>query len=470
MIPTIKPEPKQHLAYQKLQDSITQFIFFGGGAGGGKSWLGCEWLITNCYFYPESKWFIGRKELKRLMTTSFVTFRKVCKFHQIPQEDWNLNSKWNYIEWKNGSRIDLLDFDYKPSDPDFERFGSSEYTGGWNEEAGEMPFKAFDVLKSRVGRQLNKEYGLLPKMLNTCNPTKNWIYPTVYKPYKEGKLPIEYAFIQALYKDNSHTAESYGKQLDAITDKATRERLKFGNWEYDDDPTALIDYEAILDLFTNTVDESSEKYMTVDVARFGVDKTVIKLWRGWEIYKIYIYQKQSTEVTKDKIKEIARDEKIPYSHIAIDEDGVGGGVVDGLPGVKGFTANSSPLPTKAKPDEVPNYKNLKTQCSYLLAEKINTHGIAIRLNVVSEVEGITEQVYKNHVIEELEQIKAKDPDKDDIKLQIVSKDEVKENIRRSPDYADPMVMRMLFELKKTATNVSTTVQGGVKKYYPSLGI
>lgn len=470
MTPTIKPEPKQHQAWQKLKDDTTQFIFFGGGAGGGKSWLDCEWLITNCYFYPESRWFLGREELKRLMSTSYITFLKVCKWHKIPKEDWKLNSKYNYIEWQNGSRIDLLDLKFQPRDPMFERFGSSEYTGGSIEEAGEIDFLAFDVLKSRVGRHLNKDYGLLAKILNTCNPTKNWIYPTVYKPYKEGKLPPEYAFIQSLFTDNSYTAESYGKQLSAITDKAMRERLQFGNWEYDDDPTALIDYEAIIDLFTNTVDDSQEKFMTVDVARFGVDKTVIYLWKGFRIYKILVYVKQSTEVTKQKIKDIARDEKIPYSHIIIDEDGVGGGVVDGLLGVKGFTANSSPLPTKAKPDEIPNYKNLKTQCSYLLADKVNTHGIAIDLFVVTEAEGITPEVYKQHLIEELEQIKAKDPDSDEKKLQIIPKEEVKEKIRRSPDYADPMVMRMYFELKKEPGYIPTGVQGGVKLHYPSLGI
>lgn len=470
MTPTIKPEPKQHLAYQKLQDLITQYIFFGGGAGGGKSWLDCEWLITNSYFYPESRWFLGREELKRLMQTSYITFLKVCKFHQIPKEDWTLNSKYNYIEWKNGSRIDLLDLKFLPSDPLFERFGSSEYTGGSIEEAGEVEFLAFDVLKSRVGRHLNREYGLLAKILNTCNPTKNWIYPTVYKPFKEGTLPAEYAFIQALYSDNSYTAEDYGKQLSTITDKSTRERLQFGNWEYDDDPSALINYDAILDLFTNTVDESQEKFMTVDVARFGINNTVFKLWKGFQVYKIFIYQKQATNVTEQKIRDIAKDEQIPYSHIIIDEDGIGGGVVDHLPGVKGFIANSSALRTKAKPDEIPNYKNLKTQCSYLLAEKVNLHGISVKLTVVSEVEGITEQVYKQHLIEELEQIKAKDADKDDKKLQIVSKDEVKEKIRRSPDYADTLMMRMYFELRKEPGYIPTTVQGGVAKFYPSLGI
>ena len=91
--------------------------------------------------YPESKWFIGRKELTRLMKSSFETFKKVCSYHKIPANDWKLNGQYNYVEFFNNSKIDLLDLDEKPSDPMFERFGSLEYTGGWIEEAAEMKYK-----------------------------------------------------------------------------------------------------------------------------------------------------------------------------------------------------------------------------------------------------------------------------------------------------------------------------------------
>ena len=48
---------------------------------------------------------------------------------------------------------------------------------------------------------------------------------------------------------------------------------------------------------------------------------------------------------KQVIKDLASSEHIAYSNILIDEDGIGGAVVDGLFGVRGFVANSSPLPT-----------------------------------------------------------------------------------------------------------------------------
>ena len=65
-----------------------------------------------CYQYPKSKWFIGRKELKRLMSSSYETFKKVCSYHKIPEGDWKLNGQYNYIEFFNGSKIDLLDVNF----------------------------------------------------------------------------------------------------------------------------------------------------------------------------------------------------------------------------------------------------------------------------------------------------------------------------------------------------------------------
>ena len=48
-------------------------------------------------------------------------------------------------------------------------------------------------------------------------------------------------------------------------------------------------------------------------------------------------------------------------------------------------------------------------------------------------------------MQELEQVKAKDVDKDK-PLAIISKDDIKDNIGRSPDFSDTLMMRMYFDL------------------------
>ena len=39
---------KQEHAVHFLKDSQTKEVLYGGAAGGGKSALGCLWLIENC--------------------------------------------------------------------------------------------------------------------------------------------------------------------------------------------------------------------------------------------------------------------------------------------------------------------------------------------------------------------------------------------------------------------------------------
>lgn len=459
----INPEPKQYLGWQALLDPAVAEVHFGGGAGGGKSWLGCEWQIASCYAYPGYKGFIGRNQLTRLMATDYITFQKVCAFHKIPKTDWNFNGKYNYIEFKNGSRIDFLDLAYQPSDPMYERLGSLEYTAGWVDEAGEVPFMAIDILRSRVGRHMNAEFKFTPKMLYTYNPNKGWVY-RVYKQWKEGTLPKDVVFIQSLYGDNSYTAEIYGKQLDRIQDLAMRARLKMGSFEYDADPATLMEYDAILDMWTNSVPESKEKYFVTDVARHGVDKTVFFLWKGLELYGVRIYQKQDTAVTSDKARALVVAENIPYSHSLVDEDGIGGAVVDQNKGFKGFVANSPALENPMT-REKENYANLKAQCSYKLASMVNTHKISINIDpeqFQSEVPGLTYEVFKEMLVEELEQIKSKDKDKD-TKLKVISKEEIKEVLGRSPDFADTLMMRMRFEYPFAPIKIG----GGVTIHRPS---
>ena len=444
---TIKPTYKQKLCWDKLKDSTTQFILFGGGAGGGKSWIGCEWVLLNCIIYPGSKWFIGRNELKRIMKSSYITFRKVCKLHNIPDSCWKLNSKYNYIEFWNGSRIELIDVAYKPADPMYERFGSEEYTGGWLEEVGEIKGKAFDVLKSRIGRHMNRDFKLSPKMLLTCNPKKNWVYFEFYKPWKNNELTSDSCFIQSLYNDNPYVADTYGAMLSKIKDKATRDRLKFGLWEYEDDDSALMKYEQILAIFERYQETriDDEMYLTVDVARFGRDKAVFILWQGYHIRKVWFYPKSSTEFLEKKIISNCDQYKIPRRNVIIDQDGVGGGVVDHLPGVYAFVNGGRAIEEfddddkyREQETERFSYKNLRSQCYDRLADYVND-------GIISCYDEIDPEV-RQWLIEELESIRKKDPENNEMKFQIISKEDIKDIIGRSPDFADAMMMRCVYGL------------------------
>lgn len=443
MRPTIKPTVKQHAAWQKLQDKTTRFVVFGGGAGGGKSFLGCEWLLTNCYFYPGTRWFIGRNSLKDIRESTLISWYKVLKHHGIKGDSlFKYNGQDYYFQFHNGSRIDLVDMGYYPSDPFFERFGSAEFTGGWCEECGEVTNMAFQIISSRIGRMYNDKYNLLGKVLLTCNPTKrNFLYKDFYQPWKKGELPTDKAFIQSLHGDNPYKDSGYGDVLDQLKGVA-RQRLLLGDWEYDEDANSLIEYEKILDIFRNKHMNGGVHYITVDVARKGQDTTVIGLWSGFGV-KLYQYSKLlTTEVTK-KVQQLQAKYLISVSNIIVDEDGVGGGVVDQLR-CQGFVNNSRPLPNYENPQTdikgniiVENFDNLRSQCYFRLADRINKG----HLFVDCEEPEIVEKI-----IEELEWVKQKDIDSDK-KKGVIPKEDIKEAIGRSPDFSDTLMMREYFELK-----------------------
>jgi phage terminase large subunit len=431
---------KQEQALQILTDNITREFSYGGAAGGAKSWTGAAWIALMCIAFPGTRWFAGRLELKQLRDSTYHTFLKVFKKYGIKQgRDCKYNGQDNYFTFTNGSQIDFIELKYYPRDPYFERFGSKEYTGGWIEEGGEVPFAAFDTLKTRVNRHLNDVYKIVGKIFITLNPKKNWVYTYFWKPFKDGSLPPSVKFLQAFVQDNPFIDTGYIDQLKSIKDKIKKERLLFGNFDYEDDANALMMRDAIEDLFNAAyIKPVGNKYITGDIARFGKDSTVIYVWHGWLIIERHVLLKNSITQVAAFIKQLSVKHEVPMSQIVVDEDGVGGGIVDVLR-CKGFVNNSTAL-ENPKTKEKDNYKNLKTQCSYMAAEVVNKHETGFAACFFDSEE------LKEKFIEEAEQVKRKDPDSDG-KLEIIPKEVVKELIGRSPDDWDCFMMRQIFELK-----------------------
>lgn len=425
--------PKQNHAVFYLKDKTSKEILYGGAAGGGKSALGCLWLIEMCMIYPNSRWLMGRAKLKTLKETTLNTFFELATDLKISNQ-FKYNAQSNIIVFNNGSEILLKDLFLYPSDPNFDALGSLEICGGFIDECNQIVHKAWQIVLSRCRYKL-KEFDIIPKLLGSCNPSKNWTYKEFYKKDRDNTLSEAKKFIQALPTDNPHLPESYLKSLLSL-DKVSKERLYFGNWEYDDDPATLIDLDSISDYWGAThVKEEGRKYLTIDVARKGKDNTVFRVWHGWKCIYRYAIAKSSLTVVVDKANELRREYGIALSHTIADEDGVGGGVVDFLY-CKGFVNGS-----KAANNE--NFANLKSQCGYYMAAKIVKREAG---------ELVTDSVVVTTTSEEMEQVKQKDIDKDG-KIALVSKDVVKKMIGRSPDEWDSIMMRYYFELFDTGIEI-----------------
>tara|TARA_R110002020_G_scaffold224736_1_gene434627 strand:+ start:147 stop:1454 length:1308 start_codon:yes stop_codon:yes gene_type:complete len=419
---------KQGLALKYLTDDTTNTVLYGGAAGGGKSYLGCAYIIWLCTEYDGVRCLIGRSKLDNLKKTTLNTFFEVCEKWSIKANvHYTYNAQTNVINFYNGSQVILKDLFQYPSDRNFDSLGSLELTAAFIDECNQITEKAYQIVSSRIRYKLD-EYNLIPKVLLTCNPSKEWVYSKFYKPSKEGRLPDYLKFIPSLVTDNRHVSKHYAQQLEKL-DHVSKQRLLFGNWEYDDTDDKLIDYNAILGMFETDHVEAGEKYITADIARYGKDKTVIAYWSGLRVEAFKVMDVNSVTEAADEIRKLQQKYSVALGNIIVDDDGVGGGVRDILR-CKAFVNNSKALKGE-------NYINLKTQCYYALSDAINKSTVSIHTDNIT---------YKNFIIQELEQVRRKNFDKD-TKLQLISKDDVKAAIGRSPDFSDALAMRMYYELK-----------------------
>jgi len=180
------------------------------------------------------------------------------------------------------------------------------------------------------------------------------------------------------------------------------------------------------------------------------------VWLGWEVVAIHVFTKSALDTLRDAIEFERERWRIPKSAVLIDQDGLGGGLVDfgkyvGFSG--GETAMDDP-----KTGIKENFFNKKTQLFYRLAEKVNNCGINIKIESDNcfvdgvqttkvKVKGSTYEI-ADLIRKHLRCIKKKIKDGDG-KLRINSKEEQKAILgnEESPDFADTLMMRMQFEYK-----------------------
>lgn len=412
-------------------------VYYGGAAGGGKSYMGCYWQLKNRLRYPGTRGLIGREVLKDLRSTTLNTLFDVAwRLGLRDGQHYTYNQQTGILSLYNGSEIVTRDLAATPSDPDFNRLGSLELTDAFIDEAPQITERCRDVVRSRIRYKLD-EYQLQPKMLMCGNPSLNWPYRDFYDGARNGTIKPFRAFVPALPKDNPYLPQAYLDSL-ALLNDIDRERLMLGLWEYSADPQRLIEYDAIMDLPHNDfVMDDGKRYITADIATYGADLFVVTVWSGWQVIKVLTMEKSDGKQIVDLIKSAALQYRVPQSRIAYDSDGVGSFLGGFLGAAVRFKNNGTPVKSRKKLDQ--NYANLKTQCAFELAKKINDREMWVPDSALPR--GMADRLR-----EELLWIKRDKIDSDG-KLYLLPKEDVKEGLGRSPDLADTLLMRMIFELK-----------------------
>ena len=447
----MKISVKQKQFLELLEDpSITELLI--GGSGGGSKTLSMGLGITIlAKKYPGARFFVGRKTLKSLKQSTINTLlTKVFPLLNVSLDDYVFHAQDMTLDYKTGAKIIFGELDYQPSDPDYERFGSTEYDVAFIDEAGEITLEAKSAIKSRIGRGImSTQYGVPGCLVLSCNPSRNFLRQEYYEPYvelgagdfqkwqigettinegtiEEKKIPAYRAFLRMGAYDNPFLPQSYIDNLKTLPDKE-RKRILEGRWDFIDEDDMLFK-TGLLDKAT-TYDLSSDKFdsfIGCDISDVGKDKSVFTLIKNGIVT---VQKTSSVQMNWDKSSSkplglLLADELIEFAQrngftqkdskrIAIETNGVGASCRDALR-LRGWSITEYIATHKSRSE---NYYQLMLDFD------------SGALKIYHELTGLDNlrKELSAHTYEMREQI----PD-------VCKKDKIKLAIGHSPDFADSL--------------------------------
>lgn len=436
-----------HQKQKEIVQSLARFKLARAGRKGGKTALKVE---TICY-----KATVKSSSLK-LTKTNFASGRKVL--YIAPTQSQARNIVWQALKNRLAGIGTPNEGMLQMKVPNEDGGESTIFVGGWENRENYRGFTdvvhiEFDEVDSLKDFFLAWIEIFRPMFLDTGGsagfggtPNKN--NPNMRRLEKEFKDRPDFAAFHFTSQDNPFLdrAELLALEAEYANDRvAYRQEILA---EYVDNAGSLFHYDALIDVFTNTITKKGEKYLIVDVADDGTDKTIFSFWEDLEEYRREEFERLNTEGIINQTREYAAGDRIPFSHIAVDAIGVGAGVASSsrLDGIVGFKSSYSAIKTDKSivalpnvsyikaPPMVTDFRNLRSQCVFTLAELVNNHRIA------SKVSG----KFKENIIEELAVYQ--EVSSGDGKRQATGKEDVKAIIGRSPDHSDTWLMRMYFEI------------------------
>lgn len=299
---------------------------------------------------------------------------------------------------------------------------------GWFliEQAEELESdQEFTMLRGRLRRENCRHCGMI--IANTKG--HNWIY----KNWKLKNLQDSF-LVEAKTEDNkAHLPQPYLADLEKlkITNPKTYNRFCNNSWEEDDTTDVIISAELVQNALYRIlrINNQLKRVVSIDVARYGDDKTVMYALENNRIVAKQKYEKKDTMETVGRAVIFAEKNK-GIRAFAVDEIGVGAGVVDRLKelGKEVIAVNSS-----KKSDYPEKYYNTRAEIYGYGAELFSNGDVQVDPDDKELIEQLSWAKYKTIKSSGLYQVEAKE--------------DIKERYGKSPDEADAF-LNGLWALRK----------------------
>lgn len=258
------------------------------------------------------------------------------------------------------------------------------------------------------------------------------------------------AFVEARLADNFQLMRSDPTYLANLAGQSEEQRARDleGNWKFRSVGDDMIKMQNLLDFYDNEHQEGDKiRRASCDVALEGGDRLVMWLWIGNHIQDVFtcrMNSKKTVEVVRAKLKEW----QVMEENFTYDLNGVG-------QLLKGFFPKAVPFNNSAAPDAEYKYiyANLKSQAAYLFADKIVNGEYSINpslLDIRYSGKKYEDKRLRDILMNERKAIRKSEKDSER-GFKLISKAEMISLVGHSPDFAESLMMREIFSIKKTVT-------------------
>lgn len=163
-------------------------------------------------------------------------------------------------------------------------FHATEYTDAVIDETPEVTRKAKEIVSTRIRYKLD-EFGLVPKLLMTCNPSPGWVKED-YICDDMGvpvELPPNKKFVRAILSDNPNEEfrRLYESQLESMSSEYDKQRLLYGNWNVRDNILNPFAFQYSKDKHEAPVQRQQGRQIFVSMD-FNISPMAVTYWHIWE--------------------------------------------------------------------------------------------------------------------------------------------------------------------------------------------
>lgn len=445
---------------QKLADVVkfrqASEIFLIGSIGTSKT-FGMAFVLANlAYQFPKSVIPIGRHSVTEARLSTYLSFLKVFDAMGLKQfTDYTIRGAPDLsFTFANGSYMFFVPLDIT-KDRDWNRIKGIEATAAGVDEVDSIDETGYDTLFSRTGR--NNDNGAPAVIISTCNPNDGWIKSRIYEPYRAGRLPTGVMVIEFDLQDSFLFASGYYERF-MNRPYAWQQRYLFNNWNYLDDDKSLFKMRLLDSIGVERL-KPGTRYLGVDVAREGKDRSTLCLYQDDILTDIRIYTREDldrlaepheraappySDILAREIINYAQEEQIGYENIGVDGVGNGAGVVDALR-LRGWPVQV--FKSGARPEKGAKEEGEYASFEYDMLRSQVLHAMALAME-----RGQYHIYYGCPFVSDLKkELTLHQAETDAKSFRVESKDELKRRLGQSPDIADGALIG--FWVKMKATNL-----------------